>query len=112
MRPCVRFKLIVGLTSYSTRLLKPDIEYIVQHSGAKLVLVDHEYASLADGTGVPTIVSRDTGRPGDPYEAFLSSGRKFSQERGWASLELEADENAGASINYTCVSTHSHMASP
>jgi hypothetical protein len=96
----------------STRLLKADIAYIVRHSGAKLVLVDHQYTSLVDSTGVPTIVSLDTGRSGDPYEAFLSSGRKFSQEQGWAGLELEEDENAGASINYTCVSTQSHVVSP
>jgi hypothetical protein len=78
-----------------------DIEYIVKHSGAKLILVDHEYASLVINTGVPTILSQDTGRLDDPYEAFLSSGRRFSQERGWAGLELEEDENAGASLNYT-----------
>jgi hypothetical protein len=103
--------LIIGLTSSSTRLLKADIEYIVRHSGAKLVLVDHEYVSLVDNTGVPTILSRDIGRSGDPYEAFLSRGRQFSRERGWAGLELEEDENAGASINYTYVSTRSYATS-
>ena len=89
------------LTFVSTRLLKADVEYIIKHSGAKLILVDYEYASLVDNTGVPTVISQDTGRLGDPYEAFLSSGRIFSKERGWAGLEMEEDEGAGATLNYT-----------
>lgn len=89
----------------NTRLLKADVEYIIQHSGAKLILVDHEYVSLVEDVSVPTIVSLDTGRVGDPYEAFLSNGRRFSQERGWAGLEMETDEGAGASLNYTSGTT-------
>ncbi len=81
--------------------MKSDVEYIIQHSGAKLILVDEEYRSLVEGVNVPTIISRDTGRLGDPYEAFLSNGRRFSQERAWAGLDMEEDEGAGATLNYT-----------
>jgi hypothetical protein len=48
------------------------VAYILDHSGSKLILVDHEFASLVEGVAVPVIVSKDTGRAGDPYEDFLS----------------------------------------
>jgi long-subunit acyl-CoA synthetase (AMP-forming) len=89
----------------STRLLKTDIEYIITHSGAKLVLVDHEYASLVRDCPVPVIISQDTGRIGDPYETFLTEGRRFSRERGWGGLVMEPDESANATLNYTSGTT-------
>lgn len=58
-------------TPHSTRLTKDIVDYIIEHSGAKLILVDHEYAHLAKGTSLPVIVSHDTGRADDPYEQFL-----------------------------------------
>ncbi|CAG7847718.1 Acetate/butyrate--CoA ligase AAE7, peroxisomal; AltName: Full=AMP-binding protein 7; Short=AtAMPBP7; AltName: Full=Acetyl-CoA synthetase; AltName: Full=Acyl-activating enzyme 7; AltName: Full=Butyryl-CoA synthetase; AltName: Full=Protein ACETATE NON-UTILIZING 1 [Serendipita indica DSM 11827] len=93
------------LVCINTRLVKSDIEYILSHSGAKLVLVDHEYAGLVKDCPVPVIVSRDTGRAGDPYETFLSEGRRFSRERGWAGLQLEEEETANATLNYTSGTT-------
>jgi hypothetical protein len=93
--------VILLTCDYSTRLLKSDIEYIINHSGAKLILVDHEYAPLVKDCQVPTIVSKDTGRVGDPYEEFLSEGRRFSQEKGWPGLDQEWDECANATLNYT-----------
>lgn len=91
------------LVAVNTRLLKPDIEYIISHSGAKLVLVDHEYASLVKDCALPVVVSNDTGRIGDPYETFLREGRIFSKERSWAGLLMEPDENANATLNYTYI---------
>lgn len=88
----------------NTRLTPHEIAYILDHSGAKLILVDHECLHLLPLARVTTIVSHDTGRAGDPYEEFLSSGRRFSNERGWAGLDVEADENAGAVLCYTYVS--------
>ena len=85
----------------NTRLTVPEVTYILEHSGAKLIIVDHEYTHLVKDAKVRVIVSNDTGRPGDPYEEFLNSGRRFSRERGWAGLELEPDENAGVSLCYT-----------
>ncbi|KAG1826116.1 uncharacterized protein BJ212DRAFT_1295378 [Suillus subaureus] len=42
---------------------------------------------------------------GDPYESFLSAGRVFSAEKGWAGLDVEPDENAGAVLCYTSGTT-------
>lgn len=99
------------------------MSYIIEHSGAKLILVDSEYVHLIDGTTVPTVISNDTGREDDPYEEFLgkphgvpgfgvcyiyelflpcsASGRRFSGERGWNGLEMEVNEDANASLCYT-----------
>lgn len=77
------------------------MSYILEHSGAKLIIVDYEYARLVQGAKVPVIISNDTGRAGDPYETFLSNGRIFSQERGWAGLSWESDEDAASSLCYT-----------
>ncbi|KAH0590551.1 hypothetical protein H2248_000695 [Termitomyces sp. 'cryptogamus'] len=77
----------------NTRLKPHEVAYILQHSGASLVLVDYECIHLIQGTQIPFIISNDTGRSGDPYETFLTSGRKFSAERGWLGLDTEADEN-------------------
>lgn len=87
----------------NTRLTPPEIAYILEHSRAKLIFADCEYAHLVKGTKLPVIISNDTGRSGDPYEVFLSHGRKFSQERGWWGLEPEHDENAGFTLCYTLV---------
>lgn len=95
------------ITPINYRLMPHEIAYIVVHSGAKLILVDHEFAHLVPAAFVAehgsdaVIVSRDTGRAGDPYEEFLSAGRRFSGEKGWAGLEAEPDEDAPASLCYT-----------
>lgn len=87
----------------NTRLTPPEIAYILEHSRAKLILVDHEYAHLVKDSKIPTILSNDTGCAGDPYEEFLSRGRRFSQEHGWWGLEPESDEDAGFVLCYTSV---------
>lgn len=85
----------------NTRLTPPEVAYILQHSRAKLILVDYEYAHLVKDAKIPVILNNDTGRAGDPYEGFLSQGRRFSQDRGWRGLELEPDEDAGFALCYT-----------
>jgi len=85
----------------NTRLTPPEIAYILEHSRAKLILVDYEYAHLIKYTKIPVILSNDTGRAGDPYEELLSHGRKLSQERGWLGLQPESDEDAGFALCYT-----------
>jgi len=57
--------------------------------------------NLIEKANVPIIVCGDSGLPGDPYEEFLSSGRRFSCEKGWMGLEAEVDENAAATLCYT-----------
>ena len=77
------------------------MDYRLQHSDSKLVLVDYEFQHLVEGTNIPVIVSMDTGRSDDPYEQFLSRGRSFSHEKGWAGLDFEPDENATVALCYT-----------
>jgi len=89
------------VTPINTRLKRSEVEYIIEHSGCSLLLVDYEYRHLVEGIKVPTIVSNDTGRAGDPYEEFLNEGRRFSSEMGWPGLDAEADENAPAVLCYT-----------
>jgi long-subunit acyl-CoA synthetase (AMP-forming) len=90
-------------TTINIRLTKQEIDYILTHSGAKLIFVDHEYEHLISNAKARRIVCNDTGRTGDPYEDFLTAGRAFSQEKGWAGLEMDADENKALSLNYTYV---------
>jgi AMP-binding enzyme len=87
----------------NTRLTKPEVSYILEHSGAKLILVDDECIHLVKDTKIPVVVTNDSGQPGDPYEELLSAGRRFSKERGWPGLEAEIDENAPAVLCYTLV---------
>ncbi|KAF9651530.1 AMP-dependent synthetase and ligase [Thelephora ganbajun] len=89
----------------NTRLTPLEIAYILEHSRAKLILVDYEYVHLVKDTKIPAILSNDTGRAGDPYEEFLSQGRRFSRERGWWGLEPEPDEDAGFALCYTSGTT-------
>jgi hypothetical protein len=95
----------------------PEVDYILEHSGAKLVLVDYEYVKYVKNKNIPYVVCNDTGRVGDPYEDYLGNiillvrlqavlmisaqGRKLSREEGWPGLEIEPDENANASLCYT-----------
>ncbi|KAF7969227.1 hypothetical protein HWV62_27941 [Athelia sp. TMB] len=89
------------VTPINTRLTKPEVDYILEHSGSSLILVDHECMHLVKDSKIPVVVTHDTGREGDPYEAFLASGRRFSRERGWLGLEAEINENAPAVLCYT-----------
>lgn len=90
------------LTPINTRLKSSEVAYILEHSAASLILVDFEYTHLVPkDVKVPVIISKDTGRDGDPYEAFLAEGRQFSRERSWGGLDAEPDENAGATLCYT-----------
>ncbi|KAL0569049.1 hypothetical protein V5O48_012918, partial [Marasmius crinis-equi] len=93
------------VTPINTRLKPHEVIYILEHSDSKLILIDHEYLHLIEGTGIPYIISNDTGKTGDPYENFLSTGRKFSDEKGWPGLDIETDEEAGAILSYTSGTT-------
>jgi long-subunit acyl-CoA synthetase (AMP-forming) len=91
------------VTTINIRLTKHEVDYILVHSGAKLIFVDYEYKHLVGDATVPIVVCNDTGRVGDPYEDFLTTGRAYSQEKGWAGLEMDSDENKPLSLNYTYV---------
>ncbi|KZO98406.1 acetyl-CoA synthetase-like protein [Calocera viscosa TUFC12733] len=93
------------ITPLNYRLTKGEIQYILEHSGAKLILCDHEFTHLLPERHARVIISNDTGREGDPYEDFLLSGRRFSKEAGWLGLPIEPDENAGSCLCYTSGTT-------
>ena len=85
----------------NTRLSANEVEYIVGHSGAKMVFVDHELEELLEGVdeGVEVVRIDDTGEEGDPYEDYLAGG---SPEPVESVLE---DEEETISINYTSGTT-------
>lgn len=43
------------LVSVNTRLGREEVAQILEHSGARMVFVDHELAPLVDGTGLSTV---------------------------------------------------------
>lgn len=93
------------ITTINIRLTKHEIDYILAHSGAKLIFADHEYSHLVRDAKARVVVCNDTGRAGDPYEDFLTAGRAYSQEKGWPGLEMDSDENTSFCLNYTSGTT-------
>ncbi|HEV8472187.1 MAG TPA: AMP-binding protein, partial [Methylomirabilota bacterium] len=90
------------LVPINTRLSSDEIGYILKHSGAKVLLVDHEFEPLVkplDLAGVQVVRIDDTGAPGDPYEDFIAAGSAAPCEP-WLEDEYET-----ISINYTSGTT-------
>jgi fatty-acyl-CoA synthase len=90
------------LVTVNTRLSSAEIAYIVEHSGARFLLLDAELAGLVEAidlSGVRVIRVDDTGAPDDPYEQFLAGA---SPERPASLLE---DEEETISVNYTSGTT-------
>jgi fatty-acyl-CoA synthase len=91
-----------ALVAINVRLSSDEIGYILEHSGARILFVDHEFEGLVkplDLAGVRVIRVDDTGAPGDPYEDFLATGAP-EPVASW----LEAEEEMLA-INYTSGTT-------
>ncbi len=91
------------LVAINHRLASPEVGYILEHSGARFVLLDAELESLVAPltlSGV-TVIRRASGDDGagDPYEQFLSAASPVMPE-SW----LE-DEEETISINYTSGTT-------
>ena len=80
------------LVMLNTRLAPAELEWILHHSGAKVLLVDPALKPLVSNAAVPHVV--------DDYEAFLG-GASFSLP----SPAPVADENACIAINYTSGTT-------
>ena len=90
------------LVPINTRLSSDEIGYILKHSGAKIVFVDHELEALVkplDLAGVQVVRIDDTGAAGDPYEDFIAAGSTEPCEP-WIEDEYET-----ISINYTSGTT-------
>jgi fatty-acyl-CoA synthase len=90
------------------RLIADDHEYIINHAGVKVVLVDHEYTEMADGirpnlkTVEHWIVAGDDVLVPDGWQGWdgLIDGRPTT-----ATPLVEQDENDTTSINYTSGTT-------
>jgi fatty-acyl-CoA synthase len=90
------------LVAVNNRLSSAEVGYILQHSGARYLLLDTGLAAVAeplDLAGVTVIRCDDTGVPGDPYEEFLA-GASPTRPASW----LEHEEET-ISINYTSGTT-------
>ena len=90
------------LVAVNNRLSSAEVGYILQHSGARYLLLDTALAAVAeplDLAGVTVIRCDDTGVPGDPYEEFLA-GASPARPASW----LEHEEET-ISINYTSGTT-------
>ncbi|KAK9717642.1 hypothetical protein K7432_006041 [Basidiobolus ranarum] len=99
--PCLRAILV----AINYRLKSSEIEYILEHSGSKLLLVDCDSYSLVSHLKdkLKIIQVNSSGRSDDPYEQFLEKGRSLS--RGWEELNLLGDEDDTISICYTSGTT-------
>ena len=97
------------LVAINTRLSPPEIAYILNHSGAKILCVDHELAELVRPVRdqlpqLETVINIDDhtgqdGLGGMDYEAFLATGSDTLIDK-----PVE-DENEPISINYTSGTT-------
>ncbi len=84
------------LVTINTRLLGDEIAYILDHSGARLLVVDPSLADLVEGAAVERVLV--TGEGGS-YEDFLAAGPDGEPES-----RLEGEDDA-ISINYTSGTT-------
>ncbi len=89
------------LVPINIRLTAPEVEYILEHSGARFAVVDHELAHLVSGAkGVEVVVDEDADDPRNPYEQFLLSGAGSPDP-----APVDLDEEDVISINYTSGTT-------
>ena len=90
------------LVAVNHRLASAEIGYILQHCGARYLLLDTGLEALAaplELAGVTVIRCAGTGRAGDPYEEFLASASP-AMPASW----LEHEEET-ISVNYTSGTT-------
>lgn len=89
------------ICAINTRLAPPEVNYILKHSGAKAILVDHEYQDLVKDSPLPQVIIHDSGLPTDPYEQFLQKGLSKADTLGWSGLDQTDNEDEGVSLCYT-----------
>ena len=89
------------------RLTKPEVDYILEHSGSKMIIVDSEFKHLAEGFKGEVIVSNDSAGKdsSDPYEKLIAEGMQDAETKGWQGLTLIEDEEAGFNLCYTSGTT-------
>ena len=89
------------LVAINARLSAPEVRAILEHSGARTLLVDAALAALVHDppAGLDVVRIDDTAEPGDPYEQLLAEGDPSAAPRALA------DEEEPISINYTSGTT-------
>ena len=88
------------LVALNTRLTAADLSFIVTHSGAQLLICDHEFEGVARDIAAQTgggLRLVRAGRPDDPYEHLLAAAGPYQR--------AVADERGMLSINYTSGTT-------
>lgn len=112
------------LVAINTRLTAGEIDYILRHSGARVLLVDAELAGVLTGLdlgALKVIRVDDTGADTDPYEAYLAQAAWPPQAVGapgppsglavtpyggsMIGVSRPANEEEPISINYTSGTT-------
>jgi fatty-acyl-CoA synthase len=92
------------IVNINTRLTGSEIDYILEHSGATLLLADAQFQDTLDQVSFERSRIRwiaDTGEPDDPYEALLLQ----SASGPLAELSPPALEEDPIAINYTSGTT-------
>ncbi|KAI9317527.1 hypothetical protein BX666DRAFT_1938128 [Dichotomocladium elegans] len=92
----------------NTRLMPPELEYVVTHSGASVLIVQHELRSRvspAVNERVKRIEVADYHKEAGPFCQYETILAEHPPKRSWNELPLTTDENAVISINYTSGST-------
>jgi fatty-acyl-CoA synthase len=87
------------LVALNYRLASTEVGYILEHSGARFLLVDADLEPLVAPLALPGVTVIRTGGSADAYEPFLASA---SAERPESRL---LDEEETISINYTSGTT-------
>lgn len=88
------------------RLKKHEIQYIVKHSGASVVIVDREYYDMVSDMSIEIIVDEDIDAQQGQYEDLVRKGALLNTGSGWDGLCIEhvpEDETIG--ICYTSGTT-------
>ncbi|MPZ22243.1 MAG: long-chain-fatty-acid--CoA ligase [Dehalococcoidia bacterium] len=96
------------LVPLNFRLLAADHEYIINHSGVKLVIADREYTNVVDEirgnlSTVQHYLSAWDG--GDPPTGWQDLETLTAQQEGGSTPAVDLDENDLLSINYTSGTT-------
>jgi acyl-CoA synthetase (AMP-forming)/AMP-acid ligase II len=87
------------LVAINNRLAKPEVAYILKHSGARFLLLDTELESLVPSLAEITVIRCDGDDAESPFERFLAAAPEEMPD-SW----LENEEET-ISINYTSGTT-------
>lgn len=91
----------------NTRLAAKELEYIIEHSGASVIIVQHELMDRLTDEAKASLksvieVADCDDITQDPYEKLLANSK---HRLSWSDMPTVEDENATISINYTSGST-------